>query len=91
MAELTHALLLDAILTVPTEEEYNRQLRVWPLPPGWERLMSPLHHLRSYSLAAHARWSVIAPALFRAWLHPYHGSSYFMSTAQVIISPRKDG
>ncbi|KAI1753016.1 hypothetical protein F4782DRAFT_95579 [Xylaria castorea] len=70
MSELMHTLLIDGILADRGKSAYTRQLRVWPFPPGWERLQSPLHHLRSYSLSAHARWSVIIPGMLRSWLKP---------------------
>jgi hypothetical protein len=42
MTELMHGLLIDGILTGTSQNEYIRQLRVCPFPPGWERLMSPI-------------------------------------------------
>jgi hypothetical protein len=81
MTALLHSLLLDGILTATAQKSYGRVLRLWPFPPGWERLQSPIHHLRSYSLAAHARWSIIAPALLRSWLEPEHIHPLFMQEA----------
>ncbi|KAL7818066.1 hypothetical protein V8C44DRAFT_211757 [Trichoderma aethiopicum] len=81
MSELMHGLLMDRILNNTGSKAYTKELRYWPFPPGWERLQSPLHHLRSYSLAAHARWSVIVPGLLRRWLEPGHIHPLFMKEA----------
>jgi hypothetical protein len=81
MTALLHGLLVDGILTPTAQKSYGRVLRLWPFPPDWERLQSPIHHLRSYSLAAHARWSVIAPTLLRSWLEPEHVHPLFMREA----------
>lgn len=90
MTGLMHGLLLDGIMTGTSQKEYARQLRLWPFPPGWERLMSPIHHLRSYSLAAHARWSVIAPALLRSWLEPRYIHQHFMRSAKRVLQTDQD-
>jgi hypothetical protein len=68
LSNLMHFLLRDGILTVTAKTEYACEIRQWPFPPGWQRLQSPLHHLASYNMSAHARWSVIAPAFLRHWL-----------------------
>jgi len=90
MTELMHRLLLDGILTGVSQKQYGRELRVWSFPAGWERLMSPLHHLRSYSLAAHARWSVIVPTLLRSWLEPKHIHQLFMRSAKTMLLTDQD-
>ena len=51
----------DSILTGPAARLYAETLRRFPFPPGWPRLQSPIHHLKSYSLSDHARWSYIIP------------------------------
>ncbi|KAI1097192.1 hypothetical protein F4804DRAFT_352027 [Jackrogersella minutella] len=78
LTELMHSLFIDRILQESGRQSYARTLRLWPFPPGWQRLQSPLHHLRSYSLSSHARWSVIIPALLRSWLSPAHIHPHFM-------------
>jgi hypothetical protein len=54
MTALLHGLLIDGILTPTAQKSYGQVLRLCPFPPDWERLQSPIHHLRSYSLATHA-------------------------------------
>jgi hypothetical protein len=85
ISELMHGLLLNSILTEAGKKSYARVLRSWPFPPGWERLQSPIHHFRSYSLASHARWSVIVPALLRSWLEPGFIHPLFMAEAQTQL------
>jgi hypothetical protein len=91
MTALLHGLLLDGILTSAAQKSYGRVLRLWPFPPGWERLQSPIHHLRSYSLAAHARWSIIAPTLLRSWLEPEHVHPLFMREAMRQLAGAETG
>ena len=62
LSNLLHVLLCDGILTNTAKVEYARALRVWPFPPGANRLQSPIHHLSSYSMSDHARWAMIIPA-----------------------------
>jgi hypothetical protein len=91
MSELMHGLLLDSILTEAGKKSYASTLRSWPFPSGWGRLQSPLHHFQSYSLASHARWSVIIPVLLRSWLRPHHIHPRFMAEAQVqMMGTSKD-
>lgn len=68
MSSRYQKLLLDVVLTNNSKLEYGRVLRTWPFPAGWSHLTSPLYHLKNWDLSAHAKWSVIAPALLRAWL-----------------------
>lgn len=79
---LMHFLLRDVILTGPARTEYSAVLRGWPFPPGAARLMSPLHHLASYNMSAHARWSIIVPALLRDWLTEDHMVVSFATQAK---------
>lgn len=81
---LMHFLLRDIILTGPARIKYATVLRGWPFPPGAARLMSPLHHLASYNLSAHARWSIIVPSLLREWLTEEHMTVSFSTQAKVI-------
>jgi hypothetical protein len=62
---LIHDFLKDTILTTKAIEEYHTVLQKHPFPPSWGRLPSPIHHLGSYSLAEHGRWSIIIPGLLR--------------------------
>ena len=63
-------LLFEAILTEAGRQAYAAQLRVFPFPPNWGRLQSPLHHLDSYRMSELARASIITPVLLRCWLQP---------------------
>ncbi|KAI0995689.1 hypothetical protein K3495_g12491 [Podosphaera aphanis] len=68
LTRLLHQLLFDSILTEHAKEEYTAQLKNFQFPPGWPHLRNPCRHLGSYRLFEHARWSIIAPVLFRVWL-----------------------
>lgn len=85
-----HGLLMNGILTETGKKDYARELRTWPFPPGWERLQSPIHHLRSYSLAADARWSIIMPDLLRGWLEPHYIHPKFMAEAHTRLDADSD-
>ena len=63
-----HTLLLEAILTTAACRSYASELRRFPFPPGWPRVQSPIHHLKSYNMSEHARWSIVIPLLLRCWL-----------------------
>ncbi|KAI8171048.1 hypothetical protein KHU50_005759 [Colletotrichum sp. SAR 10_65] len=82
MSELMHNTLLDRVLSESGRLAYNEKLRYWPMPVGWEGLQSPIRHLKSYSLAAHARWSIIIPCLLRSWLKPSHLHKLFLEEGQ---------
>lgn len=73
-----HHLLMNAILTIPCQKAYADELRKFRYPSGWGRLQSPVHHLGSYSLQEHARWSIIAPVLLRLWLRAEHVQPLFL-------------
>lgn len=73
-----HLLLMNAILTIPCQKQYADELRKFRYPSGWGRLQSPVHHLGSYSLQEHARWSVIVPGLLRLWLRVEHIQPLFL-------------
>jgi hypothetical protein len=70
--KLIHLLLINAVLKKLAALEYARVLRKFPKPPGWGRFQSPIHYIGSYSLSEHARWSIIAPILFRVFLRDRH-------------------
>ena len=70
---------MNAILTVPSQKLYADQLRKFRYPSGWGKLQSPIHHLGSYSLQKHARWSIIVPVLMRLWLRTEHVQPLFLS------------
>ena len=72
MTKMMHLFLRDVVMTVSARDEYANMLRRWPFPRGASRLMSPLHHLNSYNLSSHARWSMIVPTLLRHWLEARH-------------------
>ncbi|KAI1485633.1 hypothetical protein F5X96DRAFT_674446 [Biscogniauxia mediterranea] len=81
ISNLMHFLLRDGILVKAARTEYAMELRVWPFPPGWRRLQSPIHHLASYKMSNHAEWSIIIPALLRHWLKREHMKPRFYDEA----------
>ena len=81
MTNLYYTILIKAILKPEAVKEYTQVLRSWKFPPGWNRLQSPAHHLASYSLSEHARWSVIVPGLRNTWLKPKHIKIRFWNAA----------
>ena len=85
-----HHLLIDAILTPTASREYAIVLRSWPFAPGFARIQSPIHHLKSYSLSEHARWIVIIPGLLRCWLAEEHMRDAFLSALRAHLM-RNDG
>jgi hypothetical protein len=72
LTRIMHNLLLDTLLTPQATRAYAALLRRFPFPPSWPRVQGPLHHLKSYSLSEHARWSLVAPVLLRCWLRENH-------------------
>ncbi|RYC58953.1 hypothetical protein CHU98_g7247 [Xylaria longipes] len=85
LSTLAHYLLRDGILTKDASLEYALQLRVFPFPPGWQRLQSPVHHLASYDMSAHAQWSIIIPVLLRQWLKREHIKPGFFEQAEFFV------
>ena len=90
MTKQLHLLLIETILTTAAGKLYNKQLRQWPFPPGYARLQSPVHHLKSYSLAEHARWSIIIPTLLRMWLRKEHIQPLFMHKLKAVLKSPLD-
>ena len=90
MTKQLHLLLIETILTTVAGKLYNKHLRQWPFPPGYARLQSPIHHLKSYSLAEHARWSIIIPALLRMWLRKEHIQPLFMHKLKAVLKSPLD-
>ena len=82
ISSLAHEMLIQAILTKAASKEYTLELQKFPCPPGWARLQSPLHHLKSYSLSDHVRWSIIAPILLRVWLRKSHFQKHFLDATK---------
>src|ERR1700722_4295606 len=72
LTRIMHSMLLDTLLTQAAAKSYAAMLRSFPFPPSWPRVQGPLHHLKSYSLSEHARWSVVIPVLLRCWLRESH-------------------
>ena len=72
LTRIMHNVLIDTILTPAAAKSYAAMLRSFPFPPGWPRVQGPLHHLKSYSLSEHARWSVVIPVLLRCFLKEKH-------------------
>lgn len=72
LSNMLHNLLLESVLTPKATKEYAAVLRSFPFPPSWPRVQGPLHHLKSYSMSEHARWSIVVPLLLRCWLREKH-------------------
>jgi hypothetical protein len=79
LTRIMHNILLDTILTPAAAKSYAAVLRSFPFPPSWPRIQGPLHHLKSYSLSEHARWSVVIAPLLRCWLKEKHIRTYLLS------------
>jgi len=88
ISRLMHELLMDAILTPNASREYHAQLRVFPFPPGFAKLQSPIHHLKSYSLSDHARWSIIIAPLLRCWLEISHIKPLYVAALREKLQQR---
>ena len=85
MCKQAHQLLLETVLTPTGINLYATVLRRWPFAPGFARLQSPIHHLKSYSLSEHARWIVVIPALLRCWLRDNFVHPYFLTAGQQYL------
>ena len=68
MCKHMHTLLMETMLTTAGAHRYATVLRSWPFAPGFGRLQSPIHHLKSYSLSEHGKWIIVIPGLLRCWL-----------------------
>lgn len=89
MAQVFHDLLMRGIMKKTSQKDYAGVLRTWKAPRGWNRLPSPIHHLKSYSLSEHARWSVIIPGLLNSWLKDAHIRPRFWNAA--VMHPKLEG
>lgn len=76
---------MDGILTPQTPKAYTTGLRRFPFPPGWAWFQSPLHHLASYRLQEHARWSIVIPPLLRIWLQEVNKVSFGTVTPVQLV------
>ena len=85
ITKLLHNLLLDAVLTESAKREYNGILRKFRFPPDWQHLPSALHHLGSYTLSEHARWSIIGPIVLRTWLKDVHLKPQFVNAIPLAM------
>ena len=79
LSRLMHNLLLETVLTTAAGREYAAKLRGFPFPPSWPRVQGPLHHLKSYRLSEHARWSIVIPLILRLWLCERHLQPYLLA------------
>lgn len=84
ITKLAHLLLMNAILTPTAQMQYRALLRGFSYPPGWSRLQSPQHHLNSYRLQEHARWSIIGTALLRVWLREKHIQASYLEGLMAV-------
>ena len=85
ITKLLHSMLLDVVLTEAAKREYNGILRTYRFPPDWRHLPSALHHLGSYTLSEHARWSVIGPVILRTWLKDVHLKPQFINAIPLAM------
>ena len=85
MIKQLHAFLLKDILNDKDRHLYITQLQQILSSIDWNRLQSSLHHLRSYILFEHARWSIIAPSLLRCWLKLEHIQSYYLQEVKRVF------
>jgi hypothetical protein len=81
-----HLLLINAVLTKPAALEYAQVLRKFPKPPGWGPFQNPIHYIGSYSLSEHARWSIVAPILFRVFLRERHMKDSFKKACSEVFA-----
>ena len=81
-----HLLLMGAILTPEAQKSYSEELQAFKFPPGWGKLQSPVHHLGSYGLQEHARWSIIIPALLHCWLKDSHIQPLFLNAVSTVFN-----
>ncbi len=81
--KLLHLFLMSAILTSVAQKIYTTMLRSFSYSSDWSRLQSSQHHLHSYQLQKHARWSIITVTLLWIWLREQHIQSFYL---QSIIS-----
>lgn len=63
VAQETHQLLLDGILTEAAKSIYLEALQNFKFPPGQPKIRSPVKFLGSYTIAEHARWANIIAVL----------------------------
>ncbi|OJD24751.1 hypothetical protein ACJ73_03882, partial [Blastomyces percursus] len=68
ISEISHSLLVCSVLSLHGQQEYFRMLQTFPFPRGWNRLQSPITHLKKYQLQEHARASIIIPLVLRCGL-----------------------
>ncbi|OJD23458.1 hypothetical protein ACJ73_05182, partial [Blastomyces percursus] len=68
ISEISHSLLVCSVLSPHGQQEYFRMLQTFPFPRGWNRLQSPITHLKKYQLQEHARASIIIPLVLRCGL-----------------------
>lgn len=81
-----HELLIEGILSPKAVKLYASFLRTtFPFPPTFARLQSPVHHLKSYSLSDHARWSIVIPILLACWLRDFHVQPLFLKCFRDLL------
>jgi hypothetical protein len=85
LGKRSQTLLITAVFTPAAQKEYVRELQRFPFPPGWNRLQSPLHHLKSWSLQECARGMVITPMLLRDWLRAGHLKDEYLKAAGSVF------
>jgi hypothetical protein len=80
----SQTILITAVLTAKGQKEYVKQLQCFPFPNGWNRLQSPLHHLKSWSLQECARGTTVTPMLLRSWLRASHIKEEFLKAVRDV-------
>ncbi|CAJ2665171.1 unnamed protein product [Trifolium pratense] len=89
ITRLMHEILLENILTQLAVRLYHLQLRQFPFSPGYARLQSPIHHLKSYNMSDHARWSMVIAPLLRVWLRVNHFKPNFIRALRSNFGPSR--
>lgn len=73
-----HFFLMKIIFIIVFDKEYSKQFRQWFFFSSYAWLQLFFHHFKNYSLAEHARWSIIISAFLRFWFRKKHVQSLFM-------------
>ena len=85
MIKQLHLLLIEIILITIIDKNYSKMLRQWLFFSNYARLQSLIHHLKSYLLVEHARWSIIISSLLRLWLRKKHIQSLYMHKLKQLL------
>ncbi|RDW60356.1 uncharacterized protein DSM5745_10814 [Aspergillus mulundensis] len=90
LSQMVHILLLEHVLTEYGRTRYLAVLQRFPFPVGWQRLQSPLTHMKSYRLQEHVRASIVAPLLLRCYMERHWISDAFYEALCELFRERQD-